>query len=276
MAERFIGRYQVLEEIGRGKASVVFRGQDLEKVRKIAIKTLPPKKGLTEKASFKFLREGLRAARLDHPNIVKIYDVGVDKNIYYIVMEFIEGKTLRKFLKEKGKQEIIKIPELVKIFLSMARAVDYAHDRSILHGNIRPENIMLDKSNNIKIMEFGLDSPEMIQELTGHYRATGSVAYLSPEQLEDGFSDQLSDIYSMGVVFFELLTGQPVYHSIGPGGRGQNFTMTPDPRRANPMIPVDIAHMVSKCIEKEPLERIQHSREIINILENWMGENKVS
>jgi serine/threonine-protein kinase len=202
-------RYEILEQIGRGGMAKVYKAKDRRLNRIVAIKVL--KEGLSqdEKISQKFEQEALSAASLNHSGIVSVYDTGEFESIPYIVMELIQGQTLKEIMKRDGKIDIL---SSVKIAEKIAGALQYSHERGIIHQDIKPANIMILPSGEIKVMDFGIarainnptDNPAIDDQTNS---VVGTAQYLSPEQAKGEMTDSRSDIYSLGIVLYELATG---------------------------------------------------------------------
>ena len=197
-------RYEIVKSIGEGGMANVYLAVDLILNRKVAIKILRGDLANDEKFIRRFQREALAASSLSHPNIVEMYDVGEDNGNYYIVMEYIEGKTLKQLLKKRGH---LTVGESVDIMLQITDGMVHAHDSYIIHRDLKPQNIMIQEDGQIKITDFGIAMALNSTQLTQTNSVMGSVHYLPPEQASGKGSTIKSDIYSMGILFYELLTG---------------------------------------------------------------------
>ncbi|WDC84047.1 protein kinase [Caloramator sp. mosi_1] len=199
------GRYIIVEQIGEGGMAVVYKAKDQLLNRYVAVKVL--KQEFTQDEDFvkKFKRESIAAASLTHPNIVSIFDVGEQDNIYYIVMEYIKGQTLKEYIKSNGK---IGYKRVLDIILQIAMALENAHKNGVVHRDIKPHNIVVTEEGTIKVTDFGIARASTVATVTNTNKVLGSVHYLSPEQAKGGFSDHRTDIYSLGVVMYEMLTGR--------------------------------------------------------------------
>ena len=197
-------RYEIVKSIGEGGMANVYLAVDLILNRKVAIKILRGDLANDEKFIRRFQREALAASSLSHPNIVEMYDVGEDNGNYYIVMEYIEGKTLKQLLKKRGH---LTVGEAVDIMLQITDGMVHAHDSYIIHRDLKPQNIMIQEDGQIKITDFGIAMALNSTQLTQTNSVMGSVHYLPPEQASGKGSTIKSDIYSMGILFYELLTG---------------------------------------------------------------------
>ncbi len=200
----FIGdRYEIVDQVGSGGMSDVYKAKDHKLNRFVAVKVL--KQEFSEDKNFvsKFRIEAQSAAGLSHPNIVSIYDVGEDQNLYYIVMELIEGITLKKYIQKKGH---LSVKEATSIAIQVAQGIECAHNNHIIHRDIKPQNIIISKEGKVKVTDFGI--ARAVSANTINSNAMGSVHYISPEQARGGYLDEKSDIYSLGITMFEMLTGQ--------------------------------------------------------------------
>ena len=229
------GRYEIQEKIGVGGMAVVYRGRDLKLERNVTVKVL--KEEFTAEDDFKsrFTTEARSAARLSHPNIVNVYDVGEDNGIYYIVMEYVHGDTLKKVIKENAPlDEVVTL----SIAIQMAAALANAHKNGVVHRDIKPENILISVDGTIKITDFGIARAADVSTVTMTTNAVGSVYYFSPEQARGGYVDEKSDIYSIGITMFEMLTGHVPFdgnNSIAIALKHLNNEM-PDIRQFNPNV----------------------------------------
>jgi len=276
LSDVYIGRYKVIEELGRGGMGIVYRAEDPALDRPVAIKVLPPKKLAQKKAVKRFLREARVCARLDHSNIVKIHDIGEEEGIYHIVMELAPGKTLREIIEARKSIGEINIDEMAKVFLQMLEALEYAHKQKIVHRDIKPDNIKITDDGIVKIMDFGLAVLEDRHSLTEMGQVMGTIAYFSPEQAKGDPADSRSDIYSLGSVFFEMLTNQLVFQATNPSEMITRHLTSPppNPRMYNPAIPPVFANMILRCLKKNPSDRIQTAGEMREIVEDWISQKK--
>lgn len=269
MSSRILaGRYELIEKIGDGGMAVVYKARCRLLNRFVAIKILKPEFTKDVKIIESFRRESQSAASLSHPNIVNIYDVGREGNIHYIVMELIEGYILSDLIKEKGALEWRRAVEIAK---QMATALSVAHKNNIIHRDVKPHNILITKTGTAKITDFGI-AKAMDQgpatENTG--TVMGSVHYFSPEQARGGYVDEKSDIYSLGIVLFEMLTGKVPFDGENPvqvALKHINEEM-PAPRSINPSIPESLEKVVLKATDKFQINRYATADEMLKALED--------
>lgn len=268
MSRILAGRYELTEKIGEGGMAVVYKGRDRLLNRYVAIKILKPEFARDAKFIESFRRESQAAASLSHPNIVNIYDVGREGNIHYIVMELIEGSILSDLIKEHGALDWKRAVEITK---QIARALSFAHANHIIHRDVKPHNIMITQSGTAKITDFGIAkvlSSSNVGENTG--TVMGSVHYFSPEQARGGYIDEKSDIYSLGIVLYEMLTGKVPFDGENPVAVALmhiNGAMTP-PRELNPEIPLSVEAVVMKATDKIQINRYATADEMLKALDD--------
>lgn len=253
-------RYEILEKIGTGGMSDVYKAKDHKLNRFVAVKVL--KQEFSENANFvsKFRIEAQAAAGLMHPNIVNVYDVGEESENHYIVMELVEGITLKKYIEKKAR---LSVKEAVSIAIQVSMGIEAAHNNHIIHRDIKPQNIIISKEGKVKVTDFGIAKAATSNTITSN--VMGSVHYTSPEQARGGYSDEKSDIYSLGVTMFEMLTGRVPFNgettvAIAIKHIQEEF---PSPREYVPEIPVSVEQIVMKCCQKSPDRRYQSMSELI-------------
>lgn len=256
-------RYEVIEKIGTGGMSDVYKAKDHKLNRFVAMKVL--KQEFSENTNFvsKFRVEAQAAAGLMHPNIVNVYDVGEEKGMHYIVMELVEGITLKKYIEKKVH---LTTKEAISIAIQVAMGIEAAHNNHIIHRDIKPQNIMISKEGKVKVTDFGIAKAATSNTITSN--VMGSVHYTSPEQARGGFSDEKSDVYSMGITLFEMLTGRVPFNG--------DTTVTiaikhiqedmPSPREIVPDVPLSVEQIVFKCTQKSPDRRYQNMESLISDL----------
>jgi serine/threonine-protein kinase len=263
-------RYQVVEKIGDGGTAFVFRGLDTLLNRNVTIKVLRPEYVSDQEFVRRFRREAQAAASLSHPNVVSIYDVGCEDGIHFIVMEYVKGQSLKNLIEEMGH---LPIRLAVDYACQTAQALDHAHRHGIIHRDIKPHNILLNSDGRVKVTDFGIAQAVTSSTLTYHNGTLlGSVHYFSPEQARGGQTGEKSDIYSLGVVLYEMLTGRVPYGGDSPVSVAVKHLQEPfpDPRATNPDVPASIAHAVRKAVEKDPERRFRSAREMSDELAGWL------
>jgi len=262
------GRYELLERIGDGGMAVVYKARCRLLNRHVAIKILKPEFTKDLKFIENFKRESQAAASLSHPNIVNIFDVGREGNIHYIVMELVEGRVLSELIKEKGPLEWRQAVEIVK---QMASALSLAHKNHIIHRDVKPQNILITEDGVPKLADFGIAKAINASTLVGATGTVlGSVHYFSPEQARGGYVDEKSDIYSLGIVLYELLTGRVPFDGDNPVNVALmhiNDEMTP-PSKIVSGIPPQLEQVVMKATRKYQTERFANADEMFEALEN--------
>ena len=196
-------RYEIINPVGAGGMSDVYKAKDHKLNRNVAIKVLKSEYSKDKNFVSKFRVEAQSAASLIHPNIVNVYDVGEDDGLYYIVMELIEGITLKKYIEKKGK---LSFRETISIAIQIANGIECAHNNQIVHRDIKPQNILISREGKVKVTDFGIARAASANTINGN--AMGSVHYISPEQAGGQYVDEKSDIYSLGITMFEMYTGR--------------------------------------------------------------------
>ena len=262
-------RYEILEKVGTGGMADVYKSKDHTLNRYVAVKVL--KQEFSENANFvsKFRVEAQAAAGLMHPNIVNVYDVGEEKGIYYIVMELVDGITLKNYIGKKGN---LGYKEAVTIALQVSMGLEAAHRNHIIHRDIKPQNIIISREGKVKVTDFGIAKAATSDTITSN--VMGSVHYTSPEQARGGFSDEKSDVYSLGVTLYEMLTGEVPFDgesTVAIAIRHIQEPM-PSPRKLNPDIPYSVDQIVLKCCEKSPDRRYQNMQELASDLKKSISD----
>ena len=256
-------RYEVIEKIGTGGMSDVYKGKDAKLNRFVAIKVL--KQEFSENDNFvaKFRVEAQAAAGLMHPNIVNVYDVGEDNEIQYIVMELVEGITLKKYIEKKAR---LSYKEAVSIAIAVCQGIEAAHNNNIIHRDIKPQNIIISKDGKVKVTDFGIAKAATSNTITSN--VMGSVHYTSPEQARGGYSDAKSDVYSLGITMFEMLTGRVPFNGETTVAIAIKHIQEeiPSPTEFVPEIPAAVDAIVMKCCEKSPDRRYQSMAELLEDL----------
>ena len=272
-----LNRYEILEQIGEGGMATVYKAKCHTLDRLVAIKVLKSEYAEDEEFVKKFMMECQSAAKLNHPNIVGIYDfheIELDgKPVYFIVMEYIDGITLKELIEKKG---FIPEEEAVDIALQILEALKEAHSHGVIHRDIKPHNIMISKSGIVKVTDFGIARATSNHTMTTTMDAIGSVHYFSPEQARGAFTDQRTDIYSFGIVFYEMLTGKRPFVGENPVTIAMKHIqedITP-PGELNEDISEGVERVVLKCTMKKQAERYQNVEEIITDLKSTAGSKR--
>ena len=256
-------RYEILDKIGTGGMSDVYKAKDDKLGRLVAIKVL--KQEFAENANFvtKFRTEAQAAAGMMHPNIVNVYDVGEEGGTHYIVMELVEGITLKKYIEKKQR---LSVKEAVSIAIQVSMGIEAAHNNHIIHRDIKPQNIMISKDGKVKVTDFGIAKAVSSNTITSN--VMGSVHYTSPEQARGGYSDEKSDIYSLGITLFEMITGRVPFNGETTVAIAIKHIQEPmpSPRLYVPEVPISVEQIILKCTQKSPDRRYQNMQELIDDL----------
>ena len=259
-------RYEILEKIGSGGMATVYKAKCHVLNRYVAIKILRDEFTTDEEFVKRFEVEAQSAASITHPNIVSVYDVGVDGNLHYIVMELVKGKTLKDIIvEEKGP---LPWKWSVNIAIQIASALETAHKNHIIHRDIKPHNIIITEDGVAKVTDFGIAKAVSNSTITAFGTTIGSVHYFSPEHARGGFTDEKSDIYSLGVVMYEMLTGRVPFDADTPVSIAlKHMQEKPvEPIKLNPSIPLAVNQIIMKAMRKDPNERYQSATEMLRDL----------
>ncbi len=262
-------RYEIIDRVGTGGMADVYKARDQRLNRYVAIKILKQEYSGDVKFVSKFRGEAQSVAGLSHPNVVNVYDVGEDDDLYYIVMELVEGITLKKFIEKKGRLDV---NEAVGIGVQIAQGMQAAHDNNIIHRDIKPQNIIISKEGKVKVTDFGIAKAATSNTITSN--AMGSVHYISPEQARGGYSDEKSDIYSLGVTLYEMLAGTVPFE----GDSTVTVALAHIQEEAkvldevDPEIPHSLAKIVMKCMQKKPDMRYMTASALIVDLKRALSE----
>ena len=268
-------RYEIIKSIGEGGMANVYLAYDTILDRNVAIKVLRGDLANDEKFVRRFQREALSASSLSHPNIVAMYDVGEDNGLYYIVMEYVEGKTLKQLLKKRGS---LTLSEAIDIMLQLTDGMAHAHDSYIVHRDLKPQNIMIQDDGQIKITDFGIAMALNSTQLTQTNSVMGSVHYLPPEQAAGKGATIKSDIYSMGIIFYELLTGELPFKgdSAVEIALKQMKEPLPDVHKLNNDIPQSIENIILKSTAKNPKNRYDDAKSMHNDLLTALNDDRIN
>lgn len=261
IGKRLGGRYKIIKMVGGGGMANVYLAEDMILEREVALKVL--RLDFVNEAEFlrRFQREAQSATSLVHPHIVNIYDVGEEEGINYIVMEYVDGMTLKQYIQQHSPIPVEKVIDIMK---QLASAIAFAHHNSIIHRDIKPHNILMDQDGNVKITDFGIAMALSATSITQTNAVLGSVHYISPEQARGGMATKKSDIYALGIVMFELLTGQLPFSGESAVSVALKHLQaeTPSVRRWHPAIPQSVENIVLKATAKDPFHRYESLEEM--------------
>lgn len=271
--QKISDRYQIIKSIGEGGMANVYLAYDTILDRNVAVKVLRGDLATDEKFVRRFQREALSASSLSNPNIVEVYDVGEDNGEYYIVMEYVEGKHLKNLLKKRGK---LTVPEVIDIVLQITSGLSVAHDSYIIHRDIKPQNILILDNGLVKITDFGIAVAMNATQLTQTNSVMGSVHYLPPEQASGKGATLQSDIYSIGILMYELLTGKLPFKGDNAVEIALKHLKEPMPsiRDEYPEIPQSVENIILKATAKNPKNRYADAREMHEDLKTCLDESR--
>lgn len=268
------GRYEVIEKLGSGGMAIVYRAKDLKLERFVTVKILRDEFTSDEEFKARFKIEARSAASLSHPNIVNVYDVGEDGTIYYIVMEYVHGDTLKKAIQQKAPFDSL---TTISVAIQMASALSHAHKNHIVHRDIKPQNILVATDGTIKVTDFGIARAATAATVTTTANAIGSVHYFSPEQARGGYVDEKSDIYSLGITMFEMATGKPPYDgdtSVAIALKHLNDEL-PNIRDYNPDISRSLEGIIRKATRKKADERYASIDMLLSDLKKSLSDSSI-
>ena len=259
------GKYKIIKLVGSGGMAKVYKALDIRLDRYVAVKVLKEDYADNEQFVKKFMREAQADAKLAHPNIVNVYDVGSSNGVNYIVMEYMDGPTLNDYLDEKG---VLSAQETVDIIYSIALGLNHAHANKIIHRDIKPHNILMTTTHMPKVADFGIAMAVSSSTQTVTEDGLGSVHYVSPEQAKGAFLDERSDLYSLGIMMYEMLTGELPYDGDSPVAVALMHVQNsvPNPKLINKRIPDGVAQVVLNLTRKKPEERYQNARALLDSL----------
>lgn len=268
IGKKLDGRYELLELIGVGGMADIYRARDIQEDRIVAVKILKTEFAGSDEFLRRFRNESKAIALLSHPNIVKIYDVGFTDKVQFIVMEYVDGITLTDYIEQQG---VLKWRDAVHFTVQILRALQHAHDRGIVHRDVKSSNIMLLRDGTIKVMDFGIARFNRENNKTVSEKTIGSVHYISPEQARGDITDERSDIYSVGVALYEMLTGKKPFDGDTPVAIAlKHMQSAPKkPTEINETIPEGLEQIVLRAMQKEPYQRYQTAGEMIKDLEDF-------
>ncbi|HDP24516.1 MAG TPA: PEGA domain-containing protein [Deltaproteobacteria bacterium] len=264
------GRYEIVEQVGRGAMGVVYKAHDPQINRIVALKALREDRVTSEDFVQRFLKEAMAIGRLSHPNIVTVYDIGQDHETVYIAMEFLEGTPLNEIIREKKFTP----EEIGSIAIQLAESLHYAHSRGIVHRDIKPSNIIVGESGQVKITDFGIahiEDPSMTQQ-TQAGQILGTPVYMSPEQVMGQKLDGRSDLYSLGVILYEIALGRRPYTGENLAAVFRSITQDepPPPCDADPEIPPELSELIMKAMNREIEARFQTGSEMAEAFRGFL------
>src|SRR3989339_2105157 len=269
MIGQTISHYKILEKLGEGGMGVVYKAQDTPLDRLVALKFLPDHVAVGSAELERFVQEAKAAAGLSHPNICTIYGIEEADKKHFIVMEFVDGQTLQE------KKSSLSMKQALDIGIQIAEGLAAAHEKGIVHRDIKPENIMIRKDGRVQIMDFGLAKLRGASRLTKEGSTVGTAGYMSPEQVQGQETDHRSDIFSLGVLLYEMLTSQPPFKGMHETAIAYEIinVESPPPSSIKPEIPPDLDVIVLECLEKDPKERAQAAKQIAIDLKRYRRES---
>lgn len=275
IGKKLDGRYEIKEIIGVGGMANVYRAYDSIDDRTVAVKILRDEHMQNDELLRRFRNESKAIAVLSHPNIVKVYDVSFNEDIQYIVMEYIDGITLKEYIEQ---QKVLRWKEAVHFTVQILRALQHAHDKGIVHRDIKPQNIMLLADGTIKVADFGIARFARASQQTVTDKAIGSVHYISPEQAKGDITDEKSDIYSVGVMLYEMTTGTLPFDADSPVSVAlkQIQSQPKTPRSVNSDIPEGLEDIIIRAMQKDPARRYQSAAEMLRDIDEFKRDPTVS
>ena len=263
----FAGRYQIIEELGKGGMGRVYKVLDQEVNVKIALKLIKPEISADKKSIERFRNELKTARDISHKNICRMYDLNKEAGSYYITMEFVPGEDLKSMIRMSGR---LAVGTTIGIAKQICDGLTEAHKLGVVHRDLKPSNIMIDKEGNVRIMDFGIARSLESKGITGAGMMIGTPEYMSPEQVEGEEVDQRSDIYSLGVILYEMVTGRLPFEGVTPlsVAHKHRYEATQEPKKVNAQIPEDLSQIILKCLEKDKKKRYQRAEEFFDELDN--------
>ena len=261
------GRYEIIERLGTGGMGSVYRVEDMKIHEDVAIKLIKPEIAADKKTIERFSNELKLARKIRHKNVCQMFDLGEAEGSHFITMEYVPGEDLKSFMR-RAKQ--LSIPTVISIAKQICGGLEEAHKLGIVHRDLKPSNIMIDKDGNVHIMDFGIARSMKAEGITGTGVMIGTPEYMSPEQVESKEVDQLSDLYSLGVILYEMVTGRVPFEGETPLSIARKHAdeAPPDPKSINPQISDDLSNLILKCLEKDKDSRYQSTGEVRSELQN--------
>ncbi|MGD9346149.1 MAG: protein kinase [Candidatus Aminicenantes bacterium] len=266
--QNFGKRYIIIEEIGRGGMGKVYKAEDKELGTTVALKVIKPKYSRNKHFIERFKKETLLARSISHENVIRIHDIGEVEGTKYISMDYIKGQNLRDLIQSSGK---LTVETAFNITFDICEALKAAHKKGIIHRDLKPQNIMIDKNGNAYVMDFGLAKALQVQEVATQRAIVGTPQYMSPEQARGEKADKSSDIYALGTIIYEMLTGKPVFQAKTTQGYFTKhlYENPQEPSKINPRIPQLLEKSILKCLEKDRKKRFQSVDELLIDLEKY-------
>ena len=261
LAAALEGRYQVLSELGRGGMGIVYQAYDKQLKEQVAIKLLSPLLSTDTEALERLTREVSLARRVTHPNVIRIHDIAEVNGLHYVSMEYFGGTNLKQHLKRSGSLSLL---NAYQILSQMCNGLEAAHSQGVVHRDLKSQNVMVGPSGQIKIIDFGLARSVHLEGMTATGLIMGTPEYMAPEQVSGKHVDERADIYALGVILFEMLTGRVPFTGDSPIAVGfqQLKDPPPSPRSINPQIPEDVEKIILKALEKNPIHRYRNVDEL--------------
>jgi hypothetical protein len=270
-------KYQILEEIGRGSISIVYKALEPRQKRLVAVKVLPPQFTFDTDFVRRFLEAGKAASTLHHPNIVEIYEVGEREDLYYVVMQYVDGGSLARLLGQTAPAGEIPLQRAITIVEQVAAALDYAHQQSFFHHYLTPRDILLDSEDHVTVTDFGLKRTAVSTALVRGGFAIGTPEYMAPEQIRGRPADHRADIYALGAICYTMLAGRAPFEGDPPAVLHAQVYERPVPLRAlNPALPLAVERVVEVALAKEPEQRYSSGAEFVRALKVAVEQREIA